>query len=159
MKIKIDADNLTVSLEYPNVLLAGSEVPFTIEGAATLDAATATVWIFSLAGGPLAFCDDITEIDGVPGGTLSTKFDAVKNLFSGRRPDQRIPVVISVEDVNRPWGTSSVEMVNKPSMEDATLPTPTPDYITRDELAAIGQLDPDCTGDQIVEKINEIISG
>jgi len=158
MKIKIDASKLTISLEDPNVLSAGAIVPFTIEGATTLDAGSAKVWIFSTGGGPLAFCEEVSEDAGVFFGELSTKFDAVKSLFAGRRPDQRIPVVIAVEDDNRPWGSSSVEMVNKPSMEDATLPIPTPDYVTREELAALGTLDPDASMDDIIEQVNKIQS-
>lgn len=158
MKIKIDASNLTISLEDPNILCAASDIPFTIEGAVGLDAETATVWIFSVSGGPLAFCAAISETEGVISGELSTKFDAVKTLFTGRRPDQRIPVVIAVEDINRPWGSSSVEMVNKPSLEDATMPIPTPNYVTREELAAIGSLGPEATMDDIIEKVNEIQS-
>lgn len=158
MKIIVNPDNLTITLETPNVLSAGSEVDFTIEGATGIDASTANVWIFSLAGGPLAFCETITEEAGIVSGTLSTKFDAVKTLFTGCRPDQRKPVVIAVEDNARTWGSSSVEMVNKPSMEDSTLPIPTPDYVTREELAALGQLGPDVSMDDISSKVNEILS-
>ena len=157
MKIKIDASNLTVTLENPSVLAAASEIAFEIEGAEGLDAPSAKVWVFSINGGILAVCEEITESEGIVSGTLSTKFDPVKNLFIGRRPDQRLPVVLAVEDDNRSWASSCVEMANKPSM--STLPISTPDYVTREELAALGQLDPEAPADQIIEKVNEIIAG
>lgn len=159
MTINLHHDNCTLSLADPSVIPAGSSsLQWRMRTRRGMNRNTLRLDVYSIDGEPLA----TTDVNGMHGhgmvtGYLRTDTEGVLNLFEGRRPDSRLPVCMVVSDAYRLWAASSVEMVNFAGM----VPTPDPElvgrYVTIDQLRALGQLD-DPTGNDIVEKINEILS-
>lgn len=130
MMIKIDADKRLVALENPSVFAVGEEMDVTISGADSLDINTANLCLYSVDGTLLSVSAEFIKVDGEIVCTVSTKFAPVYHLFFECRPDERLPVICVLQDANRTWGSSSVEMCNRvPDGTSPILPIPQDLYV------------------------------
>lgn len=155
MKIEVD-QALSVSISEPSAIPAGSTIHWRLKKETGMSPATTRVDLFSTTGTPLAYSTDVTDNDTEITGTMQTTYLPIAQLFTAKRADARIPVIMVVSDANRLWAASSVEIVNRMGMEGSD-PEDPQKYVSIDQLKEIGLLDPHSTGYEIIDKINQIL--
>ena len=136
MIITVQPDQRRAVLASPAVFSIES-MEVTIKGA-DADAASLQLVLMTTAGVPIARCTSWTG-DSTAGfvGTLDSRTEAADTFFAGKRPDERLPAVGALGDVNRPWFVQGVEVVNNP-LRGAPMPLdPMQHYLTADLFAGL----------------------
>ena len=156
MTITVQADRRTASLESPSVFAMGEALPVTILGVSA-DDATLELALLSTTGTPLARCTDWSG-DATAGfaGTLDLRTLAAEALFAGKRPDERMPVIVAAADNDRLWFVQSVELVNNPLHGPPSPVDPAKHYLSTDDFASLGTLSDDPMPQEIVYLLKAI---
>jgi hypothetical protein len=156
MTITVQAERRTALLASPSVFAMGEAMPVTLQGV-DADGATLELALLTTAGTTLARCTAWTG-DSTAGfaGTLDLRTLAAEALFTGKRPDERLPVIVVAADKDRLWFVQGVELVNNPLHGPPSPIDPAKHYLSTDDFASLGTLSDDPMPQEIVYLLKAI---
>lgn len=159
MTITINTATRTATLADPDCFAASEATPITVLGAAGTDATLQALLILT-DGTVLALCDTFNESPtAVFVGVLDLRTSAVQAAFAGKRPDERLPAILSIGDASRLWVCQGVEVANNPLALAPVAPDPATIYLTTELFAEISDLGDDPTFAEVIATVKAILTG
>jgi len=122
-------------IDAPAVLAVGEAQPVTLSGLDAPDLSTLRLAIYGTDGGLLALCAAFVANGTGCSGILDTRTVVAVAAFVGKRPDERLPVIVVLSDLNRLWCSASAEMANNPLCGAPVAPNPALRYVTRQDFS------------------------